>query len=150
MSKEERLSIEIRMLSESKDWEEAKTEWELESIYFSEDSEICLCGHTPIIECCVLRNTINENTAVVGNVCVNKFIGIETDPIFDAVKRVKSDYRKALNVKTLEYAISRKWINNWEMDFYSDTIKKRKLTEKQRTKRIQINEKIIRKIFEEN
>ena len=137
-----KLSKEIINLSVSQVWDKAKLEWVLSDIYFSDDFENCLCGHE-IIECCVLTNTINKNECVVGNVCVNRFMGIDSDKIFDAVKRVKKDLSKSLNVDALQYAHQKCWINDWEKDFYNDTLRKRKMSEKQEIKRKQINQKII-------
>lgn len=141
-----KLIKEIISLSVSDTWEIAKTEWELNEIYFADEPETCLCGHFPIIELCELKNTKNKELAVVGNCCVKKFIGLPSDKIFQAVKRVRKDGGKGLNSETIELAHSKKWINNWEYTFYVDTFRKRKLSEKQLIKRRQINEKVLLKI----
>lgn len=141
-----KLIKEIISLSVSDTWEIAKSEWELNDIYFADEPETCLCGHFPIIELCELKNTKNNELAVVGNCCVKKFIGLPSDKIFQAVKRVRKDGGKGLNGETIELAHSKKWINNWEYTFYVDTFKKRKLSEKQLIIRRQINEKVLFKI----
>jgi hypothetical protein len=141
-----KLAKEIIDLSFSNTWEEAKREWFLSHIYFSHFHENCLCGHE-IVECCVLENTLNKNRCIVGNVCVNKFMGIESNTIFDSVKKVKEDFSKSLNYETISYAYDKKWINDWEKTFYLDTLRKRKPSEKQLFKRQQINQKIIYKIL---
>jgi hypothetical protein len=134
---------EVLSLSVSRTWEIAKTEWILNEIYFSDEPETCLCGHFPIIELCELKNKENENIATVGNCCVKKFIGLPTDKIFQAVKRIRKDGGKSLNGEAIKLAYSKKWINKWEFDFYEDTFRKRKLSDKQIQKRKQINEKIL-------
>ena len=137
---------EVLSLSVSQTWEVAKTEWILSEIYFSDEPETCLCGHFPIIELCELKNKQNENIATVGNCCVKKFIGLPTDKIFQAVKRIRKDGGKSLNREAIKLAYSKKWINNWEFGFYEDTLRRRKLSDKQILKRKQINEKVLLKI----
>lgn len=141
-----KLIKEIISLSVSDTWEIAKTEWELNEIYFADEPETCLCGRFPIIELCELKNTKNKELAVVGNCCVKKFIGLPSDKIFQAVKRVRKDGGKALNGEAIELARSKNWINEWEYNFYVDTFRKRKLSEKQLIKRRQINEKVLFRI----
>ena len=147
---EYKLINEILSLSVSNTWEVAKTEWELNEIYFADIPETCLCGHFPIIELCELKNRKNKILAVVGNCCVKKFIGLPSDKIFQAVKRVRKDGEKGLNGEAIELAYSKKWINDWEYNFYIDTFRKRKLSENQLSKRRQINEKVLLKINKNN
>ena len=141
-----KLIKEIISLSVSDTWVIAKTEWELNEIYFADEAETCLCGKVPIFELCELKNTKNNELAVVGNCCVKKFIGLPSDKIFQAVKRVRKDGGKGLNGEAIELARSKNWINEWEYNFYVDTFRKRKLSEKQLIKRRQINEKVLFRI----
>ncbi len=141
-----KLIREIILLSVADTWEFAKSEWELSEIYFSDGPETCLCGKNPIIELCEIRNKKNQQIAIVGNCCVNKFIGLPSGKIFQAVKRIRKDREKSLNSETIDLAYSKNWINDWEYKFYIDTIRKRLLTENQGLKRRQINEKILFKI----
>jgi len=141
-----KLIQEIISLSVADTWEFAKSEWELSEIYFSDEPETCLCGHYPIIELCEIRNKENREIAIVGNCCVSKFMGLPSEKIFQAVKRVRKDSEKSLNRETIELACSKDWINDWEYEFYIDTLRKRRLTEKQTLKRKQINEKILANI----
>jgi hypothetical protein len=134
---------EIIARSIADNWEEAKREWELVEIYREDEPLTCLCGHTPIIEICVLRNRLNSGTAIVGNVCVNKFLGIESELIFDGLRRISKNPDKGLNAAATLYAFEKKWINEWEKNFSIDTNKKRKLSGKQQTKRDQINRRVL-------
>lgn len=108
-----------------------------------DEPETCLCGHYPIIENCVLRNKTNGEFATVGNCCVKKFLGLPSDLIFQAIKRVRVDGDKSLNAEALEYARGRGWINDWEFDFYLRIMRKRAMTDKQLAKKRQINAKFL-------
>jgi hypothetical protein len=88
---EYKLTQEIVARSVATTWDEAKLEWKLEEVYEADEPETCLCGHAPIVERCILRNQSNLNTALVGNCCVKKFIGLPSDKIFQAFKRVRKD-----------------------------------------------------------
>jgi hypothetical protein len=137
------LAREILERSTAKTWDAAKLEWALHEVFESEEPETCLCGHYPIIENCVLRNKTNGVFATVGNCCVKKFIGLPSDLIFQAVKRVRSDATKSLNAEAIAYARDRDWINEWEQEFYFRVMRKRNLSEKQASKKRQINEKFL-------
>lgn len=137
------LTREILERSTAATWDAAKLEWTLREVFESEEPETCLCGHYPIIENCVLRNKINGVFATVGNCCVKKFIGLPSDLIFQAVKRVRSDSSKSLNAEAIAYARERDWINDWEQEFYFRIMRKRSLSARQAAKKRQINEKFL-------
>lgn len=139
-----RLTEEILALSNSQTWGKAKTEWGLVEVYREDDPMECLCGHYPINEICVIRNAVTGNEAIVGNVCVKKFLGLPSTTIFDAIRRIADDISRALNEDAAQHAFERGWINRWERDFYLDTWRKRNLSDKQRRKRIEINERVLR------
>lgn len=138
---EYKLTSGIISLSQSEIWDKAKLEWVLNEIYQAEEPDTCLCGHFPIIEICILRNKFNGHHATVGNCCVKKFIGLPSDKIFQAVKRVKKDNQKSLNVESIQHGKNKGWLNQWEYDFYMKIMRKRNLSSKQLQKKIQINEK---------
>jgi len=122
----------------------AKLEWKLEEIYESDESETCLCGHFPIKEICVLQNKTNQKKTIVGNSCVKKFIGLSSHKIFQAVKRVREDNEKSLNIEAINFSFEKKWINSWEKNFYIDIMRKRKLTTSQLDKKMHINTKLLK------
>lgn len=134
--------------SQSDVWREARLEWEYVTLYKGRGQDSCLCGHTPIIELCEIRNKLNDNTAIVGNCCVKRFLNIQTDLIFHAVKRIERDHTRSVNLRTLNQAISEAWITEWEYDFYKKIQKKqfRKLSPKRAAKKIEVNHKILRRI----
>jgi hypothetical protein len=135
-------------LSQSEVWRQAQREWEFVTIYKGKGDDSCLCGHTPIIELCEIRNKLNDNTAIVGNCCVKRFLKMQIDLIFDAVKRIERDPTRSVNLRTLNQAISEAWITEWEYDFYKKIYKKRfrKLSPKRAAKKIEVNHKILRRI----
>lgn len=141
-----KLASEITALSEAGIWDAAKLEWSLQDVYEADEPETCLCGHFPIIELCVLRNKRNGNLATVGNCCVKKFIGLPSDRIFQAVKRVRKDTSRSLNAEAIDHAFSRGWLNEWERDFYLKIMRKRSLTAKQASKKQEINELFLQRM----
>ncbi len=138
-----KLTEEILTRSQAQIWDIAKLEWSLYQIYEAEEPETCLCGHFPIIETCTLHNKINGQFATVGNCCVKKFIGLPSDLIFQAVKRVRKDNQKSLNAEAIKHAHEKGWINDWEYNFSIDTMRKRVLTGKQLQTRMKVNEKML-------
>lgn len=140
------LTDQIIQRSVAQTWNEAKLEWSLLEVYEADEPETCLCGHFPIIELCVLVNRKNDIQATVGNCCVKKFLGLPSDKIFQAVKRVRKDASKSLNAEAIQHAYDRHWINDWEKEFYFDVMRKRNLSSKQVTKKLQINQNVLSKM----
>src|SRR5438067_1518325 len=128
---EYKLSREIIKRSVARTWNSAKTEWKLDSTIFSDVPRTCLCSHYPILEICTLVNRENDNRVVVGNCCVKKFMGLPSDDIFRGIKAIGQDICKSLNLPTLEYASDKGWITSRDMDFYTNTRRKRKLSDRQ-------------------
>jgi hypothetical protein len=140
---EYRLIEEIIKLSVANTWDEAKLEWQLAEIYHQEEPDTCLCGHFPINEICVLRNKRNNSTTEVGNICVKKFLGLPSELIFQALRRIAKDETRALNAEAIDHAFHKGWINSWEKKFYFNTMRKRNFSDKQLAKRIEINRKVL-------
>lgn len=139
-----KLTQEIIKLSESDYWHSAKNEWNFEYAYYSDELQRCLCGHYPIKNVCVIKNTINNRHTEVGNCCVNKFLGIdEGNKIFTSIKRLKEDPTKSMSPEVLEYLFNKKVLTDFEYKFYLDTIRKRKFSYKQLEIRKKINQKLI-------
>lgn len=137
------LRLEILARSVAPSWDAARLEWKLDDVCFVDEPETCLCGHFPIIEICILRNTKNQRTAEVGNVCVNKFMGLRSDKVFDSVKKIRKDCDRAPNAETIELFFRQGLISLWERSFSLDTWRKRNLSFGQMTKRREINAKIL-------
>jgi hypothetical protein len=140
------LTSQIIALSVADNWDEAKLEWKLHGIHFEDEPQTCLCGHFPIKEICTIRNKENGAFTDVGNCCVKKFLGLPSDNIFQAIKRIRKDDTKALNIEAILHAHERGWITDWERGFYMDTMRKQVLSPKQRGKRQQINQRVLHRL----
>jgi hypothetical protein len=141
-----KLAAEIIARSRAKIWDDAKAEWSLAEVYESEEPQTCLCSHFPIIEICTLKNRVTGAVADVGNCCVKRFIGLPSDKIFQAVKRVRKDPSKSLNAEAIAHAFDKTWINDWERKFYLNVMRRRRLSVVQAEKKTEINEKIARRM----
>lgn len=137
------LTREILARSTATVWDAAKLEWTLQEVFESDEPGTCLCGHYPIIEHCVLRNKTNDVFTTVGNCCVKKFMGLPSDLIFQAAKRVRLDASRSLNGEAIEHSRDNGWINDWEQEFYFRIMRKRSLSDKQAAKKRQINERFL-------
>lgn len=131
-------------MSQADDFQQAKQEWILVRIYKQDDGQ-CLCGHSPILNHCVLKNKFNGNETVVGSSCVQKFIGIQTDKLFASYTMIVKDLQAYLGMEFIEYLHEHGVINDWEYEFLKSTFRKKFewLSDKQKDKRIQINKKVI-------
>ena len=144
MTKNEwKLREEIIAMSQADNFEEAKKEWILERVY--KGLGVCLCGHSPILNLCVLRNTKNNEKTIVGSSCVQKFIGIKTEHLFKSYELIVKNPEAYLDLLFIEYLFKHDVINEWEYEFLKSTFRKKFewLSEKQKDKRLQINRKII-------
>ena len=140
-----RLMAEIIKRSVASVWHEAKLEWVLEDVKYAtrEDAGTCLCSHFPIIELCVLRNRQNGRKAIVGNCCVQRFLNLESGKVFRGIRRVSEDRGKSANQEMIDLASERGCLSAWERKFLADTMRKRRLSEKQKMKRAEINATIL-------
>ena len=138
------LSEAIIAKSSAKIWSVARLEWSLVGIENADEPHACLCSHHPIIELCYLRNRVNGNDAMVGNVCVKRFLGLRSDLIFDGIKRVQEDPDKALNQAAIDFFWHRNVISPWERDFLESTGARRILSGRQLQFRRDINAKVLR------
>lgn len=143
-----RLRDAILPLSRADDWVAAKKEWELVNISQAEpdEPETCLCGHHPILELCEIRNRLTRHTAIVGNQCVRRFLGLESEALFRGIRRIRQDITKSMGADLAVWLFERRLITQWEYEFQSNTTRKRNLSDKQLHHRQQINRKALRAI----
>jgi hypothetical protein len=146
MSSQEKLHDHIIGLSNADSWQNARSEWILESVYHSEQPETCPCGQFPIVEICVIRNRFNGNTTEVGNVCVKNFLKLPSEGLFKSIRYVREDASRSFSIEMILYAYEKRIINDWEYKFYGSIRGKRRLSGKQLTKKDQINSKILKAI----
>lgn len=118
----QQLKSEILARSKAQDWAVAKKEWKLVAVSEADEPETCLCGHTPIIELCRIRNSVTGNSVEVGNVCVKRFLGLRSDLIFQSIKRIRKDPDKGLNADATAFFYEQGIINNWEYKFQQSTM----------------------------
>ena len=144
------LKANLLVLSSSKDWPSAKQEWKLHDIYILEENdekEKCSCGHYPIKEVCILKNEINNNTAVVGNVCVKRFMDNIKYVDLSSILKVKKSNTKSVSENILELSYKKGYIIKKDYNFYKDIYRKRKLSEKQISWKQDVNDKIIKQFL---
>lgn len=133
----------ILALSAATDWEVARKEWSLVDISEADEPETCLCGHFPIIEICTIANRVTNHRAEIGNRCVKRFLGLRSDLIFAAIKRIRKDITKSLNADAVVFFRERGLLTPWEYDFLQDTMAKRSLSLAQAAMREKLNRKIL-------
>lgn len=138
-----RLKSEILPLSHAIEWEIARKEWALIGIYEASEPQTCLCGHHPIMEICEIKNSITNNAVEVGNQCVKRFLGMRSDLIFSALKKIRKDISKGLNADSIVFFYQNKILNDWEYGFCQDTKNKRNLSINQMNQRQRINQKVL-------
>lgn len=140
----ERLKAHILDLSVASSFDQAKFEWELDAVEISEEFDQCPCGKE-IKEHCYILNTRNGNKTFVGNVCIDRFLGIDTGNLFDGLKRIALNPSANANADLIEYA----WDNGYlfgenEYEFLKSTMKKRILSLGQISWKRKINNRILK------
>ncbi|MBN8817436.1 MAG: hypothetical protein J0I80_01800 [Sphingomonas sp.] len=139
----ERLKAHILPLSMANDFESARQEWHLEAIEISEEWDHCPCGQE-IKEHCYIRNGVNGNSTYVGNVCINRFIKIDTGSLFEGLKRIAADETANANHDLIEYAYRMGYLfGENEYRFLRQTAYKRNLSSAQLDWKRKINRRII-------
>ncbi|NGX32780.1 MAG: hypothetical protein K1060chlam4_00832 [Candidatus Anoxychlamydiales bacterium] len=148
------LPAEIIALSRAKTWVAAVQEWDLdyiERLEAGEDSESCLCGNTPIIELCHIINTKTQNTAVVGNHCIQKFE--KDDPahavfgnapkVFRSINKLLNDSKATASKALLDYASKKGVLTKSQLRGYEEDKGKRNLRFCELKYRVKINNLLI-------
>jgi len=139
----EKLSRHVLSLSMSQDFEVARTEWSLVMVEISEEVDQCPCGQG-IKEHCYIRNRVNGNETYVGNVCINRFIKIDTGNLFDGLKRIAKDVTANANSDLIEHAFRMGYLyDEREYTFLKQTMRKRKLSAAQVAWKEKINRRIV-------
>ena len=138
----ERLKAHILPFSSSSDFQIAKTEWDLVGVEISEELDECPCGKE-IKEHCYIHNRLTGSETYVGNVCINRFMGLDTGILFAGLKRIKADADAAPNDALIAHANSHGYLYENEYEFLKQTVRKRSLSDKQLSWRQKINRRII-------
>lgn len=141
----ERLKAHILPLSESSSFETARLEWDLVGVEISEELDQCPCGQS-ILEHCYIRNRENGATTYVGNVCINRFVGIDTGNLFEGLKRIQADPSANANDDLIEHAYRMGYLyDEKEYRFLKQTKLKRTLSSAQLSWKQKINRRILSK-----
>jgi hypothetical protein len=139
----ERLKAHIVPLSVSRNFDVARQEWQLVAVEISEEFDQCPCGQD-IKEHCYIRNRLNGNTTYVGNVCINRFIQIDTGNLFDGLKRIAKDFTANANNDLIEHAYRMGYLyGEKEYTFLKQTMRKRNLSAAQIAWKTKINRRIV-------
>ncbi len=140
----EKLKEEMISRSKEKDWPQAKLEWDIQDIFRVAEEQTCLCGHHPIFQICTLRNQLTREIAEVGNVCVEKFLGMRSKRVFSALKRVREDENRSLNKEAIEMFTKLRAISAQEAEEYLSFYRKRKnITDDQKKLKATVNKKVL-------
>jgi|GEM_PF-390630 len=141
----ERLKAEMIERSRDKNWDQAKLEWDLEDVFRVAEERICLCGHEPILQICTLRNLLTRQTAEVGNVCVEKFLGMRSRRVFSALKRIRDDENRSLNAATIDMFRKLGIIKHQDAEEYLSFYRRRKnISDEQKELRRDINKAVLK------
>lgn len=138
----ERLKQHILPMSRAATFDVARAEWVLEFVEVSDEFDSCPCGQE-IKEHCYIRNTVTGHQTYVGNVCVNRFIGIDTGTLFDGLKRIRDNPHANANAAVIDYAEQRGYLFEKEPEFLRGTLLKRNLSAKQKSWKERINRRIL-------
>jgi hypothetical protein len=139
----ERLKAHILPLSVSQHFDIARTEWSLIAVEISEEFDQCPCGQD-IKEHCYIHNRLDGNETYVGNVCINRFIQIDTGNLFDGLKRIAKDLTANANGDLIEHAYRMGYLyGEKEYTFLKQTMRKRNLSDAQIAWKVRINRRIV-------
>lgn len=141
----EKLKEHILPLSKSDRFEVARAEWDLIGVEITEEWDHCPCGQE-IKEHCYITNRITGESTYVGNICINRFIGIDTGNLFDGLKRIAKDPYANANLDVIEHGRTMGYIYDAEYEFLVSTRLKRKLSDKQLDWKRKINRRITQQI----
>lgn len=140
----ERLKAHILNLSVATEFEQALLEWKLDAVEVSEDMDQCPCGKD-IKEHCYIRNIQNGKKTYVGNVCINRFMRIDTGSLFQGLRRIALDPTANANLDVVEYAWKKGFLfGEEEYSFLKRTVRKRNLSSSQISWKKKVNARILK------
>ncbi len=138
----EKLKDHILPRSVARDFNAARSEWDLIFVEISEEPDHCPCGQQ-ILEHCYIRNRLTCHETYVGNVCINRFLGIDTGNLFEGLKRIRDDASANANDAVIEYAQKNGFLFEREYQFLHSTKLKRKPSGRQLAWKMKINRRIL-------
>lgn len=126
-----RLVENLGLLSVGQTWEELKAEWRY--AYSSLDhsgSSKCLCGKEKIHELCFIRSRLTNHLTFVGNVCINKFLGIDAPLFAKRLIRATTKPEKKLPMEMILAARREHIIRSSEVGKYKEDKNVRRIANK--------------------
>jgi len=115
-------------------------------VEISEEMHNCPCGQE-IKEHCYIENSITGHRTHVGNICINRFMGINTGTLFDGLKRIAADPYANPNEALVEFAWKQGHLyDEREYEFVQQMCRKRKRSDAQKSWIAKINRRILNKI----
>jgi hypothetical protein len=142
-----RFGPELLKLSVAMTLQAALAEWSPVGVHTADDGEEeqCLCGKYPIKEVWLIRNNRNGKQAIVGSVCVQRFLGLPAQAICTGLQRIETDLARSMGTAALQHFHDKGVVNNYEYRFYRETLNlsARWLTRRQLALRQQINAKVL-------
>jgi len=139
---QEDLKKHILAMSHAQDFTQACLEWHLVNIYLTEEWDNCPCGQD-IKEHCEIANRVTGAQTFVGNVCINRFIPLNTATLFAGLKRIRANRVANVNEDLIAHAEARGFLFPKESVFLRQTARKRSLSEKQLAWKEKINRRIL-------
>lgn len=146
MANKQKLEGIVTARSVAGSFPEAKTEWRLSKVEYSDKDYTCICDH-PIHKLCWIENKHNGNKLLVGSTCVTKFINADlmVDALFTGLQRINKAEQDGCSRLVANYAFQQGYINDWELSFLQSLGLKlgKSLTPKQLEHRLKIHKKIL-------
>lgn len=98
--------------SVSKNWDDAKKEWEIDAIWYNKAN--CICEH-PIMQNIQIINKINGKTLIVGNVCIFQFLGWDLSAVFSNLNAIKKNLETPWNASLALWVGYKGWFTQYEL-----------------------------------
>jgi len=116
--------------SVAKTWEQAKSEWSFFGAIHDDAWGHCACEHR-IKERCFIQNKNTRDVVVIGNVCVDRFLGVSTTHILEMLRRMRTDKTLTLPIIIVNEMVKQNFIDVASRDFYSSVLASTTLSDKQ-------------------
>ncbi|MFV0362871.1 MAG: hypothetical protein ACK5LL_07260, partial [Suipraeoptans sp.] len=107
--------------SESKEWDEAKKEWDIKDYYYiSKGYKACPCSSKAINNITIITNKQNSNQLEICNPCAERYLEIsESTKIASSLNRVKNNMKLGMNEEAINYLLLNMVIPMGEFECYN-------------------------------
>mmetsp|Transcript_33820 Transcript_33820/g.39766 ORF Transcript_33820/g.39766 Transcript_33820/m.39766 type:complete len:212 (-) Transcript_33820:129-764(-) len=134
--------------SESNQYDIARLEWDYDRVEVDDEYTVCECG-VRILERCYVKNRINANELLIGNICIKNFINQDigdcASKISNSLNKIKKNpITRARMPYLIDDALKRGRISDWDERFLISLQGTRKeLSVRQMDKLGEINNKML-------